>query len=82
MGVEHFTDGRQCKAVYYPSRLPAGLVIQNAYAMSGSRYDLVRWNCEHFANACHGLPAISKQVNTVAVVAALTGLAVAFAKAA
>jgi hypothetical protein len=77
-----FTENRPYKAIYYPSRLSPEAVLTNAYSMFGKRYDLVGWNCEHYANACHGLPAISRQVNAVVTVVALSGIALALAKAA
>jgi hypothetical protein len=67
-----FVKGRDYRA-YYPSTLPAETVLYNAYSMLGTRYDLIHWNCEHFANACHGKPAHSHQVRGGLMVAALMG---------
>jgi hypothetical protein len=67
-----FVKGRSYRA-YYPSTLPPETVLYNAYAMTGTRYDLIHWNCEHFANACHGRPAHSHQVRGGLMVAALMG---------
>ena len=75
----NFVKGRFYRA-YYPSTLPPETVLYNAYAMVGTRYDLIHWNCEHFANACHGRPAHSHQVRGGLMLAAL-GLALIAARA-
>jgi len=82
MTWSEFSQGQPIMDVYYPSSLPSPVVLQRAYSMFGTRYDLLNWNCEHFANVCHGRPAISLQVRTVAAVAAVTGIALLLAKAA
>ena len=61
-----FTEGHAHERAYYPSALTPQEVIANAAALFGTRYDLFAWNCEHFVNACHGLPARSSQVGKVA----------------
>lgn len=76
-----FAKGRRYHA-FYPSTLPPETVLHNAYSMFGTRYNFLRWNCEHFANACHGRPARSHQVRGgVAVMAILGGIALAVARA-
>lgn len=67
-----FVKGREYRA-FYPSTLPPETVLANAYAMFGTRYDFLHWNCEHFANACHGRPAQSHQVRGGLIMAALIG---------
>lgn len=67
-----FVKGRDYRA-FYPSTLPGEAVLYNAYAMFGTRYDFWHWNCEHFANACHGRPAQSHQVRGGLMLAALMG---------
>lgn len=67
-----FVKGRQYRA-FYPSTLPPQTVLYNAYSMFGTRYDLIHWNCEHFANACHGKPAQSHQVRGGLMLAAVMG---------
>jgi hypothetical protein len=75
----HFVKGRRYRA-FYPSTLPYETVLYNAYAMFGTRYHLLHWNCEHFANACHGRPAQSHQVRGGLMLAmAMGGLALAMA---
>ena len=75
-----FVKGRPYRA-FYPSTLPPKVVLYNAYSMFGTRYDFLRWNCEHFANACHGKPAQSHQVRGgLALAAMMGGLALALAR--
>jgi len=75
-----FVQGRAYRA-FYPSNLPPETVLYNAYAMFGTRYSLIHWNCEHFANACHGRPAQSHQLRGGLMLAALMGgLALAAAR--
>lgn len=67
-----FLQGRQYSASY-PSTLAPQAVLHNAYAMFGTRYHLLRWNCEHFANAAHGRPGRSDQVRGGVMLAAFMG---------
>jgi hypothetical protein len=67
-----FVKGREYRA-FYPSTLPSKTVLTNAYSMFGTRYNFLHWNCEHFANACHGRPAQSHQVRGGLMLAALMG---------
>lgn len=74
-GEQRWTDfvkGRSYRS-FYPSTLPAQTVLYNAYSMFGTRYDFFHWNCEHFANVCHGRPAQSHQVRSGLMLAALMG---------
>jgi hypothetical protein len=78
-----FTEGQPHDRAYYPSALPPEAVLENAYRLFGTRYNLMSWNCEHFVNACHGLPATSKQIKQVrgfALAAFVGGLALAAAR--
>lgn len=67
-----FVKGREYRA-FYPSTLPSETVLTNAYSMFGTRYDFLHWNCEHFANACHGRPAQSHQLRGGLMLAAVMG---------
>ena len=67
-----FVKGRPYRA-FYPSNLPPKTVLYNAYSMWGTRYSFWHWNCEHFANACHGRPAHSHQVRGGLLLAAMMG---------
>ena len=76
-----FAQGRSYRS-FYPSNLPPDIVLYNAYSMFGTRYSFLHWNCEHFANACHGRPAQSHQLRGgLAVAAVLGGLALAVSRA-
>jgi hypothetical protein len=76
-----FVQGRAYRS-FYPSTLPPKTVLYNAYSMSGTRYNFLHWNCEHFANACHGRPAQSHQIRGgLALAALMGGLALAAARA-
>ena len=75
-----FVKGRSYRS-FYPSNLAPERVLYNAYSMFGTRYNLISWNCEHFANACHGRPVQSHQVRGGLALAALVGgLALAAAR--
>jgi hypothetical protein len=75
-----FVKGRNYRS-FYPSALPAETVLYNAYSMFGTRYNFLHWNCEHFANACHGRPAQSHQIRGgLALAAIMGGLALAAAR--
>jgi hypothetical protein len=67
-----FVKGRPYRA-FYPSNLPPKKVLYNAYSMFGTRYNFWRWNCEHFANVCHGRPAHSHQIRGGLMLAAMMG---------
>ena len=76
-----FVKGRSYRS-FYPSNLPPKTVLYNAYSMFGTRYNFVHWNCEHFANACHGRPAQSHQIRGgLAFAAVVGGIALAVARA-
>ncbi|HEX4026511.1 MAG TPA: hypothetical protein VHX18_02750 [Rhizomicrobium sp.] len=67
-----FVKGRSYRS-FYPSKLPPRTVLYNAYSMFGTSYNFIHWNCEHFANACHGRPAQSHQIRGGLVLAAIMG---------
>ena len=80
-GWEDFVQGRSFRS-FYPSNLTPETVLYNAYSMFGTRYNFLHWNCEHFANACHGRPAQSHQVRGgLAFAVLLGGVALAVARA-
>ena len=77
----HFVKRRSHRS-FYPSNLPPRTVLYNAYSMFGTRYNFLHWNCEHFANACHGRPAQSHQIRGGVLLAAIMGgIALAAARA-
>jgi hypothetical protein len=81
---DKFTEGTGVHTgAFYPSSLPPDMVLGTGYRLFGTRYSLWKWNCEHFVNVCHGLPARSRQVGQAqqfAVAALVGGLALAAAR--
>jgi hypothetical protein len=80
---DKFTEGTgHHTSACYPSVLAPDAVLANAYRLFGTRYHLLKWNCEHYVNACHGLPAVSRQVGRAqfAFVALAGGIALAAAR--
>ena len=78
---EDFSSGKQVKILGYPGALSPDAVLLRARSKIGSRWNLFRWNCEHFINWSHGLKPRSPQVRNYATYAiALAGLAVLFSK--
>lgn len=75
-----FTQDQPYEHAYYPSRLSSEWVLYNAYRMFGTRYHVLSWNCEHYANVSHGLPARSTQVEAGALATLLGGLALVATK--
>lgn len=49
----------------YLGLLPQDAVLERARAKLGSRYSLVRWNCEQFVRYAHGLNPESPQLATM-----------------
>jgi hypothetical protein len=76
-----FVQGRSYRS-FYPSNLSSKTVLYNAYSMFGTRYNFFHWNCEHFANACHGRQAQCHQLRGgLAFAALMGGIALAAARA-
>jgi hypothetical protein len=44
-----FTRGLPYEDAFYPSNLHPRQVLHNAHLLSNTRYNFVKWNCEHFA---------------------------------
>ncbi len=66
-GVEEVTLEAFCEGqpVYMVKRAKPGtahLVVRRALALRGIRYDLINFNCEHFASVAHGEAPESKQL--------------------
>ncbi len=76
---EEFCAGQTPQVEGYPSRLPYHEVLQRARSRLGERYHLFDFNCDQLKNYAHALPALSEQVQIVAVTAAIAGVAVAMA---
>lgn len=70
-----FANGGDIKVHGYPSQLEPHQVIQRARRKLGTRYDLFKWNCEHFVRWAHNLKLESPQLQfavTIGVVSLLT----------
>lgn len=52
--LEDFADGRKIKSKGYPSEIPPHIVVANARSKIGKKYNLIGYNCQHFASECHG----------------------------
>ncbi|PUB88045.1 MAG: hypothetical protein DBP00_07390 [gamma proteobacterium symbiont of Ctena orbiculata] len=68
---EIFANGGKIKVHGYPSRLNPFEVLKRARNMLGTKYDIFKWNCEHFVRWAHGLKPESPQMQ-VAVFGALS----------
>ncbi|MCG7980275.1 MAG: lecithin retinol acyltransferase family protein [Candidatus Thiodiazotropha taylori] len=59
---EIFADGCKIKIHGYPSQLPPFVVLRKARNKLGTKYDVFKWNCEHFVRWAHGLKPESPQL--------------------
>ncbi len=72
--AHEFANGGDIKVHGYPGSLSPHEVIQRARRRMGTKYDLFKWNCEHFARWAHDLKPESPQLQaTVAVCLLLLG---------
>lgn len=75
---DEFAQGQPVMVEKTPTAREAWHVLARASNLIGSRYDLLRWNCESFVTHCYGLIPNSPQLAFVA----LCGIAVVVAYAA
>ncbi len=68
--LSRFADGRPFRVHKKMSDLPKHEVTERARRMIGRRYDVVRFNCEHFVRLAHGQKPRSPQLHTVLALAA------------
>lgn len=62
-----FSRGEMVQMVDHPNALPSAAVISNVLRTPRWRkYDLLDWNCEHFATWCSTHQANSSQVDGIA----------------
>lgn len=66
-----FTQGNPERVDATPSCLPATEVLANARRELGRRYDILKFNCEHFVRRAHGVAEESPQLQAVVVAACL-----------
>lgn len=64
--LEDFADGRKIKSKGYPSDLSPDLVLAGARSKIGKKYNLLGYNCQHFASECHGKKQ-SRQLRSVVI---------------
>ncbi len=70
-----FAGGRDIKVHGNPSVLNPYQVIERARSLIGTKYDLFKWNCEHFVRWAHNLKVESPQLKTtVTISSCLLGL--------
>ncbi len=78
--INTFADGKKVVSKGYPSTLPPETIEQNARDKLGKTYNLLKYNCQHFASECHGQKK-SRQLRSVALTAAALALTIAVARA-
>jgi hypothetical protein len=64
---QQVTQGRRINISPIHGQLPGHIVVANARACIGAeelRWNLLKFNCEHFARLVHGLPVESYQVQS------------------
>lgn len=76
--IETFCEGRPCKLVRAAGH-DALLLAQRALSAIGQKYDLLRFNCEHFIEWVKGNAPSSSQVALWGTLIAVAGLCVAAA---
>lgn len=79
--IMEFSDGKEVSLIGYPSDKSVLEVLRRAKSMIGAKYNLLKWNCEHFVRWVHGLRVESKQVQTgVGIAIVVTALFLLFKK--
>ncbi len=74
--VLEFSAGRKIRSKGYPSESPPHIVVALARAKIGKKYNLIGYNCQHFASECHGQKH-SRQLRSVLLsTAGFTALAI------
>ncbi len=64
--LDDFADGRKIKSKGYPSALAPEIVLASARSKIGKKYNLLGYNCQHFASECHGQKH-SRQLRSVVI---------------
>ncbi len=57
-----FANGSKIKVHGYPSQLNPFQVVHRARSKLGTKYDLFKWNCEHFVRWVHDVKPESPQL--------------------
>ena len=69
--LKTFSGGKAIVSKGYPSDLPPETIEQKARAKIGKTYNLLSYNCQHFASECHGKKK-SRQLRTVVATTAVS----------
>jgi len=78
--IKTFSGGKKVVSKGYPSDLPPETIEKKARSKLGKTYNLLSYNCQHFASECHGKKK-SRQLRTVVLSAAALALTIALARA-
>ena len=68
--LSSFAEGRPFRVYKTMGKLPKREISRRARRMIGRRYDVLRFNCEHFVRIAHGRKPRSPQLHTALAVAA------------
>lgn len=71
-----FSGGRKIRSKGFPSDLSPAIVEASARSNIGKRYNLFGYNCQHFANECHGRKHSTQLRSTVWSVASIVLLGI------
>jgi hypothetical protein len=78
--AQAFANGGNINIHGYPSQLNSYQVLQRARSKLGTKYDLLKWNCEHFVRWTHNLKAESPQLQATAILGVLSLLLFSIAR--
>jgi len=74
--IATFCDGKPVVSKGYPGDFPPDIVEENARKRIGRKYNLLKYNCQHFASECHGKKK-SRQLRSVVIGLAATAAVIA-----
>jgi len=66
--LEDFSDGKEIRVKGFPGSFSVRQVLVRARSMIGTKYNLLKWNCEHFVHWAHGMKVESKQLHRAVMV--------------
>lgn len=69
--IEEFSGGRPLRATSRESRLSTVEIVRRAQSAIGWKYDLLRFNCDHFVEWALGCEPQSQQLQAWAIVGSL-----------
>ncbi|MFP4097798.1 MAG: lecithin retinol acyltransferase family protein [Alphaproteobacteria bacterium] len=77
--IETFSGGRKVISKGFPSALLPEMVEKNARSKLGKTYNLLGYNCQHFASECHGKKK-SRQLRSIVLSIAATAALIALSR--